>query len=99
MLMSIVLGMAGNQVLSFSVLDTEIKTAGLKDVSLYIFHNVLLAYRSNRILLLLQICVASIFLRGRLTNRGHLGWSRVRCATTGDLVSRFSEFATLGCQS
>jgi len=84
--------MAGAQVLEWTDLDSEIKTAGLKDVSGSSSASSR-AYLLDRILFLLQTCMCCSCNGGDSSNRhpGTIGWLMLTCAIIGVPVSRSGE--------
>ena len=80
--------MVGTQVLEWTDLDSEIKTAGLKDVSGFPSIIPCGLIVSDRTLLLLQICMSRLCRRGDSVNPGTIGWLTLTCAIIGDPVSR-----------
>ena len=81
--------MAGNEVLEWANLDTEIKTAGLKDVS---GCSSPVATRgltfSDRILLLLRICMVCSCHGGNSADPDNIDWLMLTCVIIGGLVSQ-----------
>ena len=81
--------MAGGEVLEWTDLDSEIKTAGLKDVSSCsspaTTHSLIFL---DRIHLLLRICMAFSCHGGNSADPGNIDWLMLTCAIIGGLVSQ-----------